>query len=160
MEKEYLPYGDDKIGISVKRSEHIGRNVVDNFVAAMHREGIVKGIIVAFSFNKGAEKEAARLRHESEYQIELKLVKDLVKINMPPELELRKEGDEIIAKSSDPDGEIINFTWWINKKEYPPFKLVDKTGRISLKGIKEPVEKVICRATDNLGYSTVKKLKI
>lgn len=76
--------------IQVKRSDGIGRNVIDNFASAIRREKMDKGIIVAFSFGKGAEMEVARLRMEDTIDIELKQVKDLIKINMAPKLELTK----------------------------------------------------------------------
>lgn len=40
--------------IQVKQSEHVGRNVVDNFETAVKRDGSTVGWIVAFSFTKGA----------------------------------------------------------------------------------------------------------
>ncbi|GAH09644.1 unnamed protein product, partial [marine sediment metagenome] len=39
--------------IQVKQSEHIGRNVVDNFETYLRRAGKDKGYIIAFSFSKG-----------------------------------------------------------------------------------------------------------
>jgi hypothetical protein len=45
---------DPKKVISIKRSDKIGRNVVDNFASAMRREKVTEGIIVAFTFGKGA----------------------------------------------------------------------------------------------------------
>ncbi|MEN6559276.1 MAG: site-specific DNA-methyltransferase [Acidobacteriota bacterium] len=61
----------DPAGIQVKQSEHIGRNVVDNFETALKRAKYAKGYIVAFSFGKGACEEAARAKHEG---LEVKLV--------------------------------------------------------------------------------------
>ena len=54
----------DEAGIQVKQSEHIGRNVVDNFETALKRAKYAKGYIVAFSFGKGAHEEAARSKQE------------------------------------------------------------------------------------------------
>jgi len=64
--------------IQVKQSEHVGRNVVDNFEAAMERTGKNKGYIVAFSFTKGAYEEAARVRGTRKLDIELVTVAKLV----------------------------------------------------------------------------------
>jgi len=48
--------------IQVKRSDNVGRNVVDNFETAVEREGKTTGYIVAFSFTRGAKEEAARVQ--------------------------------------------------------------------------------------------------
>ncbi len=68
----------ESAGIQVKQSESIGRNVVDNFKAALEREKYKKGYIIAFSFGKGAIEEAARLKNEEEINIELIKVEDLL----------------------------------------------------------------------------------
>jgi len=62
----------DKAGIQVKQSENVGRNVVDNFETALSRGKFTKGFIVAFSFSKGANEEAARAKSEG---LEIRLIK-------------------------------------------------------------------------------------
>jgi len=62
----------EEAGIQVKQSEGVGRNVVDNFKAALERKKYKLGFIVAFSFTKGALEEVARLRHE---ELEIRLIK-------------------------------------------------------------------------------------
>jgi DNA modification methylase len=58
--------------IQVKQSEHIGRNVVDNFETAIERDGTKKkGYIIAFSFGRGAHEEAARAKQATKVDIEL-----------------------------------------------------------------------------------------
>jgi len=79
--------------IQIKQSEHVGRKVVDEFVNALNRHYkkaklaaqerhenlfIMKGIIVAFSFTKGAFEEVARLKREEDIEIELMTVKDVI----------------------------------------------------------------------------------
>lgn len=64
--------------IQVKQSERVGRNVVDNFEAAMDRAGKDRGYIVAFSFTRGAREEAARVRWNRALQIELVTVESLL----------------------------------------------------------------------------------
>ncbi len=59
------------VPIQVKNSERIGRNVVDNFNAAIRRAGAAKGKIYAISFGKGAYEEAARVKREDGIDIEL-----------------------------------------------------------------------------------------
>jgi len=65
--------------IQVKQSENIGRNVIDNFETAMRRQQKIKGIIIAFSFGKGAYEEVARTKQEDGLEIELKTVEQLLK---------------------------------------------------------------------------------
>lgn len=66
----------------IKQSENVGRNVVDNFETALRRyypsnKKIRKGIIVAFSFTKGAYEEAHRARLEDNIKIDLIAVEEL-----------------------------------------------------------------------------------
>jgi DNA modification methylase len=65
--------------VQVKQSKNIGRNIVDNFETAIRRQGKRVGLIVAFSFGKGANEEVARAKLEEGLEIRLKTVKDLVK---------------------------------------------------------------------------------
>ena len=64
--------------IQVKQSEHVGRNVIDNFETAIKRAKKSKGIIVAFSFTKGSYEEIARCKREEGLEIELVTVKSLL----------------------------------------------------------------------------------
>jgi hypothetical protein len=63
----------------VKQSEDVGRNVVDNFETAIERAGKNKGVIVAFSFGKGAHEEVARVKNEKGVEIILKAVEEILK---------------------------------------------------------------------------------
>lgn len=65
--------------IQVKQSESVGRNVVDNFETAIKRGKKTKGIIVAFSFGKGAYEEVARVKNADGVEIELKTVEDIMR---------------------------------------------------------------------------------
>lgn len=70
-------FTSDGIPIQVKQSERIGRNVVDNFETALGRyyqdsdKKLLEGIIVAFSFTKGAYEEAKRAKLDN---IEIDLI--------------------------------------------------------------------------------------
>jgi DNA modification methylase len=90
----------DNTPIQVKRSDGIGRNVIDNFKSAVERADkklFVKnvkdkkpvGCIIAFSFSKGAREEAARLKTKENVIIELKEVKDIVPIAEGPAIRLK-----------------------------------------------------------------------
>ena len=64
--------------IQVKQSENIGRNVIDNFETAIRRAKKDKGVIVAFSFGKGAYEEVARAKLDDGLNIELKTVEEII----------------------------------------------------------------------------------
>lgn len=64
--------------IQVKRSEHVGRNVIDNFETAVERAGKNKGYIVAFSFTRDAREEVSRVKRAKGFEIELIKVADLL----------------------------------------------------------------------------------
>jgi len=63
----------------VKQSEDIGRNVIDNFETAIRRMNKKRGVIIAFSFGKGAYDEAARAHNEEGLEIKLKTVAEILK---------------------------------------------------------------------------------
>lgn len=65
--------------IQVKRSDKVGRNVVDNFETAMRRGHHTIGYIVAFSFTRGSREEAARARWSDGLEIRLVTVKELLR---------------------------------------------------------------------------------
>ncbi len=71
--------------IQVKQSDHVGRNVVDNFETAMERINKATGYIVAFSYTRGAREEVARARWTKRLDIQLLAVADL----LAPELQHR-----------------------------------------------------------------------
>jgi hypothetical protein len=64
--------------IQVKRSDRVGRNVVDNFETAMRRGKHDIGYIVAFSFTRNAREEAARARWSDGLEVRLVTVKELL----------------------------------------------------------------------------------
>jgi DNA modification methylase len=68
----------EQLPVQVKRSESIGRNVVDNFETAIERDGKDKGYIVGFSFTRGAYEEAARAKAVGRCEVVLVTVEDLL----------------------------------------------------------------------------------
>jgi site-specific DNA-methyltransferase (adenine-specific) len=83
--------------IQVKQSEHVGRNVVDNFETAMRRGAHEVGYIVAFSFTKDAVEEVARAKRDG-LHITLLKVKEVLLLatrsgNAPKKLGPQPEGD-------------------------------------------------------------------
>ena len=65
--------------VQVKQSDDIGRNIIDNFETAMRRQKSVKGVIVAFSFGKGAYEEIAKAKLHEGLEIEAITVEELLK---------------------------------------------------------------------------------
>lgn len=63
--------------VQIKQSDSVGRNVVDNFEAAIARAGKQRGFIVGFSFTRGAYEEVARAKRQ-QIQIHLVTVEDLL----------------------------------------------------------------------------------
>jgi len=141
----------DNIPIQVKRSDNIGRNVIDNFQSACkrfdpelfetRRNELKKiGILIAFNFGKGAIEEVARLRNKENIIIELLKVEDLVPIAKKPKLtvsftSLSKNDKgvhtiQLIAKVES-DNEIEFYAWDFDFDANHGFKadiLMDKTG--------------------------------
>lgn len=70
---------DLDVPCQVKQSDDIGRNVVDNFETAIQRAEKDRGVIVAFSFGKGAYEEVARAKNEMGLNIRLKTVEEILK---------------------------------------------------------------------------------
>jgi len=64
--------------IQVKQSDHVGRNVIDNFETAMERVGKEQGYIVGFSFTRGSHEEVARARIAKNQNIQLVTVAELM----------------------------------------------------------------------------------
>ncbi|MFH0765442.1 MAG: DNA methyltransferase [Calditrichota bacterium] len=67
-----------QLPIQIKKSEHIGRNVIDNFYAALQRQGKKKGFIIGISFGSGAVKEVHRLKNSEGVEIVLLPLEDVM----------------------------------------------------------------------------------
>ena len=119
----------DRTPIQVKRSDNIGRNVVDNFASAVRRhdknrfekckrEASTAGYIIAFSFGKGAVQEVARLKNEDHILIELVEVADIVPLAEKPQVKLEMEDLGLDAKDlrilefkATSKNEIVFYAW-------------------------------------------------
>ena len=144
----------DGTPVQAKRSDNIGRNIIDNFKSAAKRfdqqlyetnvtQGKLVGTIIAFSFAKGAIAEAARLKVEESIIIELVTVDSIVPIATKPtvtitprELSRDAKGNctiEFIAEGHSAAG-IEFYSWDFDYDEEKGFKasvLIDKDGRKS-----------------------------
>lgn len=109
------------IPIQVKRSDNIGRNVVDNFKSASERFNKTLfnqnksdkkpiGIIIAFSFGKGAVQEIGRLKNEEDVIIQLVTVESIIPIAKKPKLNLVFSDLGLDAKGSSKGIRSIEFT--------------------------------------------------
>lgn len=80
--KSNLTTGDFRnCPLQVKKSESVGRNIVDNLTATMLRMKVKKGVIVALSFGKGAHEEVSRLKIEDNKEILLIKAENLCDID-------------------------------------------------------------------------------
>jgi tRNA G10 N-methylase Trm11 len=69
--------------IQVKQMDAVGRPIIDNFVGVLKRQRDKRGLIIAFSFSKGALGEVARLKREDELEIELITCRHLIHDEIP-----------------------------------------------------------------------------
>jgi hypothetical protein len=70
---------DKYLPVQVKQMDKVGRPDIDNFYAAIKRDGRNKGYFVSFAFSKDAEAEVKRLWKEGEIDINLIEVSSLLK---------------------------------------------------------------------------------
>ncbi len=169
--------------IQVKRSDNIGRNVVDNFVSACkrydkslfdkhHAAGESVGIIIAFSFGKGAIQEIARLNNEEGVIVQLLKVEEIVPIAKKPKLnvEFNDLGAdskgwreiEFLAKGESESG-IEFYAWdWSYGQEQGVFKpeiLRDREGR-QLHKFKAGIYCIAVKAVDNDGLESMEVIRL
>jgi len=167
--------------IQVKRSDNVGRNVVDNFFAAAQRydKALFErqkaahqpiGVIIAFSFGKGAVQEAARLRNEEGVTIELVTVESIVPIAKKPRITIVFEdkgkdakGLHEIAFAATGESEVgVEFFAWdfdYNGQDFKPEVLIDKDGVQSYKFRPGP-HTIAVKVVDNEGLEAMETLRI
>jgi len=167
----------DNTPIQVKRSDNVGRNVIDNFLSAVQRsdkqlfeknKAAEKpvGYIIAFSFGKGAIEEIARLKNKEHIIIELKKVGDIVPYGKKPkvtltanEIECYKFAFEASAKS---DTEIVFYSWDFDHKSEDGFKAdvyLDKEGK-QVHKFMSGEHHIAVEAVDKSGLNGMEKIKI
>ncbi len=169
--------------IQVKRSDNIGRNVIDNFKSACERydkrtyelnkqEEKPVGYVIAFSFGKGAIQEVARLKNDENVIIKLVTVAEIVPIAKKPTLTLKatdlgKDAKglhqiQFVAAGNSAAG--IEFYCWDfdYKEESGIFKaeiLLDKEGEQMYK-FKAGTYKVAVKVIDNDGLENIEIVKL
>jgi site-specific DNA-methyltransferase (adenine-specific) len=172
----------DNTPIQVKRSDNIGRNVVDNFIAASMRsdkklfdKNIASkkpvGYIIAFSFGKGAVEEVARLKLKENVIIELVTVDKIVPIAKKPtvkiaitELERDEKGAREIQFEAFGASEagIEFYSWDFNYNKENGFKadvMLDKAGKQIVK-CKAGEHSIAVKVVDNDGLESVEHIRL
>ena len=174
----------DSTPIQVKRSDNIGRNVIDNFKSACERydknlfernksESKPVGYVIAFSFGKGAIQEIARLKNDENIIIKLVEVEQVVPIAKKPKISVqitdigvdtkKLREVEFVAKGESEAG-IEFFAWDFNYDPNKGFKaeiLRDKEGKQRHK-FKAGTHQIAVKVIDNQGLESneIIKLKI
>ncbi|MBS1537763.1 MAG: site-specific DNA-methyltransferase [Bacteroidetes bacterium] len=168
--------------IQVKRSDDIGRNVIDNFLSAIQRDdkrtyelhkadNKPVGYIIAFSFGKGAIQEVARLKNQEDVIIKLVRVDEIVPIAKKPTITVevneigRDKKDireiEFTAEGQSPAG-IEFFSWDFDYNEKDGFKpeiIIDKIGKQQHK-FKAGQHIIAVKVVDNDGLDNIELIKL
>ena len=171
--------------IQVKRSDGVGRNVIDNFHSAVMRfdkslyeknkvENKPVGFIIAFSFAKGAIEEIARLKNEENVLIKLVTVEEIVPIAKKPTLQVEmqdlgksgvatnKELRQISFTATGQSEAGIEFFAWdfaYNETNFVPEILLDKTGKQTYL-FKAGEHKIAVKVVDNEGLENIEVIKL
>ncbi|MFK5971505.1 MAG: DNA methyltransferase [Candidatus Marithrix sp.] len=172
----------DGIPIQVKRSDNIGRNVIDNFTAASKRfdkklfdenqqNNEIIGYIIAFSFGKGAIQEVARLKNQDNLIIQLVTVEEIIPIAKKPKLTVsfkdlglnnkKLREIEFIAIGESEAG-IEFYAWDFNYIEVEGFKaqiMIDKQGKQNYK-FKTGNHQILVKVVDNTGLENFELVKL
>ncbi|GHV78251.1 hypothetical protein AGMMS49944_00420 [Spirochaetia bacterium] len=172
----------DGAPIQVKRSDNIGRNVIDNFKSAVERfdknlfeKNIAAkqpiGYIIAFSFGKGAIEEVARLKNKEDRIIRLVTVEEIVPIAVKPaigvhinELEKDEKGVrkiEFTAVGESAAG-IEFYSWdftYDAEKGFKPEVFIDKEGK-QIYSCKAGHYNIAVKVVDNDGLENIEVIKL
>ncbi|MDR1095907.1 MAG: hypothetical protein LBL31_05915, partial [Spirochaetaceae bacterium] len=177
----------DGTPIQVKRSDNIGRNVIDNFVAAVQRfdktlleKNIAAkkpiGYIIAFSFGKGAIEEVARLKNKEDRMIKLVTVEEIIPIATKPVIgvhinEMEKDTSagtsagnrkiELTAAGQSAAG-IEFYSWdfaYDAEKGFKPSIIIDKEGK-QIVSLKTGTHNIAVKVVDNDGLETMEIIKL
>ena len=172
----------DNTPIQVKRSDNIGRNVIDNFFAAVQRydenlfnknidDCLPVGYIIAFSFGRGAVEEVARLKNQKNIIIKLVTVEEIIPIAKKPtvnvEIKVLSKDDkgvsdiEFTATGTSEAG-IEFYSWNFNYDSEQGFKadmMIDKIGKQTAK-FKAGLYNVAVKVIDNDGLESIEVIKL
>jgi DNA modification methylase len=172
----------DHTPIQVKRSDGIGRNVVDNFQSAITRydkrcyeknksEARPIGYLIAFSFGKGAIEEVARLKNVENVIIQLVKVSEIVPMAQRPKLQIThtvvnsdKKGmsNVQINATAQSDCAIQFYSWDLDYKAnigFRPSILLDKKGEQTL-ALKAGQHAIAVKVVNDDGLEAIEILRL
>ena len=167
----------DNTPVQVKRSDNVGRNVIDNFFAAVQRSDKKLfdknvenrkpvGYIIAFSFSRGAVEEVARLKNKQHIIIELKRVCDIVPMDNPPEVSLTANETEhnqyAFNATAKSDVGVEFFSWDFSHNPEDGFKAeiyLDKEGK-QVRKLRPGEHHIAVEAVDKKGLDGMDTLKL
>jgi DNA modification methylase len=178
---------NDGTPIQVKRSDNIGRNVIDNFKSAVERfdknlfeKNIAAkksiGYIIAFSFGKGAIEEVARLKNKEDRIIKLVTVEEIIPIATKPTIgvhinEMGKDTSdgmsagnrkiELTAVGQSAAG-IEFYSWdfaYDAEKGFKPSIIIDKEGK-QMVSLKTGTHNIAVKVVDNDGLENMEIIKL
>jgi DNA modification methylase len=172
----------DNTPIQVKRSDNIGRNVIDNFLSAVQRydKNLFQnnkktktpvGYIIAFSFSKGAIGEVARLKNEENIIIKLVQVDEIVEMAVKPvisvkikELERDEKGIRTIEITTRGESEagVEFYSWDFEHDKERGFKasvIMDKDGRQVIQ-LSAGTHNIAVKVVDNDGLENIEVVRL
>jgi len=172
----------DNTPIQVKRSDNIGRNVIDNFLSAIKRadkklyDKNIKdkkptGYVIAFSFGKGAVQEVARLKNEENIIIKLVLVKEIIPIAMKPviNVEIKELSKDIKGNceiefnaTGHSEAGIEFYSWDFDYDADKGFRasvIIDKTGKQTA-NFNAGTHNIAVKVVDNDGLEGLEVIKL
>jgi DNA modification methylase len=173
----------DGTPIQVKRSDNIGRNVIDNFLSAIKRsdkslfdknktDGNPIGYIIAFSFGSGARQEVARLKNQEDIIIKLVQVDEIVPIAKKPKLQVAvadigadskglREIQFTATAESDSGIEFyaFDFDYKPNERKFNANDMLNKDGKATHK-FKPGKYTIAIKAVDNEGLEALEEISI
>jgi hypothetical protein len=172
----------DNTPIQVKRSENVGRNVVDNFKSAVERydkklfeKNVVAqkpvGYIIAFSFGKGAVEEVARLRLKDSIIIELVPVETIIPVSKKPNIkievnELARDTSGIreieFTATAKSNTDIKFYSWdfeYDKNKGFKPLVIRDTEGKQQCK-LQAGQYNIAVKVVDNDGLENIEEIKL
>ncbi|MDR2409972.1 MAG: hypothetical protein LBE13_17925 [Bacteroidales bacterium] len=168
--------------IQVKRSENVGRNVVDNFLSAIQRYDpkLFKknietkkpaGYIIAFSFGRGAVQEVARLKNQEDIIIQLVPVDMIIPVSKKPTInidvnELSREGSGVreikFTATAESDTDIEFYSWdfaYESEKGFKASVIRDTDGK-QQRHLKAGVHHIAVKAVDRNGLESIEVIKL
>jgi DNA modification methylase len=173
---------NDNTPIQVKRSDNIGRNVIDNFLSAVQRSDKKLfeknktarkpvGFIIAFSFGRGAIEEVSRLKNRENVIIKLVEIKDIVPIAKKPTVQIqieevgrdKKDIRELqLTAVGHSEAGIEFYSWdfgYNPEKGFKPEVIIDKEGHQTRK-FKPGSHTIAVKAVDNDGLDTLEIIRL